>query len=161
MKKVEDVDGDWSRFVQSVAGRIQEHAKWYAAHRQDLMNQHAKKSAELEALKLKVSQASQSLVEQTTPAEASTVAPDVPKDVASLNSALAAASSAQMIDLAGDDSDVPPQEMSQDEVELPPMEDGVSKSSTYRLQPRAFARGAPRSPTQVAKVFGKSKQEKS
>eukprot|EP00438_Fugacium_kawagutii_P018841 Skav217584 [mRNA] locus=scaffold5014:49033:51750:- [translate_table: standard] len=56
-KKVGQVDTDWKNFTLHVSSRIQDHVKWYTAHREELIQQFQAKSMELQEAKREVSQA--------------------------------------------------------------------------------------------------------
>ena len=64
-KKVEDLDGEWNKFVQNIVQKIQQHALMYQTCRSDMLEVFNNRLAELQAIKKEVGLASRSLLEQS------------------------------------------------------------------------------------------------
>jgi hypothetical protein len=62
--KIQDLDAEWEKFVQSIMEKMQSHAVMYQKHRSDLLEAYNARMAELQLIKKQVGQASHNLLAQ-------------------------------------------------------------------------------------------------
>lgn len=155
-RKIAQVDADWKEFTQTVAARIQDHASWYRAHREDLVRQFNIKSDELTNIKAEVSVASQCLVGQINEPEAPAEACDPAADAQLLQGQLAQTGIPVIaLDAADDEMQEEPEEANS-----PTSPGADKKNAKENRKVRLAAFGGIRSPTKVANAALKVKPER-
>jgi len=149
-KKVEDLDGEWNKFVQNIVQKIQQHALMYQTCRSDMLEVFNNRLAELQAIKKEVGLASRSLLEQSGEIVSVPEIPHVADQMQQMQDILSHVSQVTgLVDLTA--------EMEEDTIEV---EDDNVPSNLRKGSPKvAKFRGAV-SPTKVANQHLKQKAEK-
>lgn len=145
--KIKSVDEEWLKFVAESTSRLQQHATMYHAHRNDLVTQYNAKVQELTALRQEVSNASQSLVNQTPQPEVPAEAMDTVANIEVFNQAAVNLGVGEAMLVEESDPEL--------------LEEGqpstkVLSGTKPHLQPRAFREAG--SPNRVAHLHVKGKQ---
>eukprot|EP00438_Fugacium_kawagutii_P034921 Skav206382 [mRNA] locus=scaffold834:447983:449059:- [translate_table: standard] len=142
-KKVLALDQEWRAFVKTANENLRHHADMYNAYRLSLVEVHQQKALELAAAKIQVSQASATLVNDSTETDKLEEAPDMTKEFAQFQSI--AQQAGENVALAINDSE---EEEEEEDATMEPSKGAPSKKVHPTPSMSAF-RGAP-SPTKVA-----------
>ena len=152
VKKIEGLDQEWSAFVQRTLTKIQHHATLYQQCRGEMMETYNLKLEEFRKLRLELTQASRSLMEQQLEEPAAVEAVNVDEQMQALTSAITSEGMvAPIVDLSEED-DIMEIQGSQEESDGPTLKDG-------KAQTKAPFRGA-LSPQKVAHLHLKVKKDK-
>eukprot|EP00435_Cladocopium_sp_Y103_P046945 s1949_g13.t1 len=138
-RKIQDLDKEWKVFMESTMMKVRQHALLYQQCRADLLETFNTKMEELRQMKLQVSEASQSLLDQPAELPQFVEEPDVAAQMGELMSTIDQESLVGMVDLTDDI----------DEVE---MDDVGTAKETTKLKSATAAMKAFRASTSPNKV---------
>eukprot|EP00435_Cladocopium_sp_Y103_P031865 s2553_g8.t1 len=118
-KKIEALDREWAGFAQKISEKVAHHASMYQACRQDMLETYNGKLEEMRKLKLELSQASRSLLDQDGEMPEFAEPAHITEQLQAMQAALTAAGTVDVVDLIDEgDSEMeimdPPSETSKD-----------------------------------------------